>query len=217
MVRLPPFSSVCPILLIQDVIGSIIRIQPNELHVAGLESYHQIFRVGTPFDKVWHNAVIFNGSIQSIENLPEARKRKEFFSNFFSKSAIRKVEPYLLRPKMEQFLATLAETNGKVVDFYLAFRCLTADTVMDYCFQRDLGAIKEPAFQSPVIMAMIEGFGQLVIGTFFPNFFGLLNTFIFNLPESMRKKYFAPVHGFQIIQKVCWDEFGTIQPWNLSC
>ena len=183
------------------VTGPIIRIQPNELHVADLEAYHQIFRVGTPFDKVWHNATIFDGSIQSMETLPEAKKRKEFFSTFFSKSAIRKLEPYQLRPKLDQFLTTLGETNGKVVDFYLAFRCLTADTIMDYCFHRDLGAIKEPAFESPVVMAMIEGFGQLVIGTFFPNSFELLNKVIMSLPEESKKKYFAPVYGMQLMMK----------------
>lgn len=140
--------------------------------------------------------------MQSKETLPETKKRREFLSPFFSKAAISRVEPYLHRQKLSGFLSTLEKANGTVVDFYLAFRCLTADLVMDYCFQQDLDALAAPGFQDKTVEAFIQGFDMALVGTFFPNFFGFVNKIIMALPEGVRERYFAPVHGFQMMQKV---------------
>lgn len=122
------------------------------------------------------------------------------------------------RQKLIQFLDTLrvaaqtgttsenglekGKNGGRVIDFFLAFRCLTADTIMDYCFQQDLNALGEKDFQSKTVEAFIEGFDMALVATYFPNLFGVLNAVIFKLSEEMRAKYFAPVYGFQMMQKV---------------
>ncbi|KAF2468547.1 cytochrome P450 [Lindgomyces ingoldianus] len=191
--------------------GPIVRIQPDEIHVADLEGYNQIFKVGTPFDRVWHDNPFLTGSLQSLTTLTETRKRKEFLAPFFSKAAILRVEPYLHRQKLTQFLSTLlpaAQANqgrGSVLDFFLAFRCLTADTIMDYCFQQDLGALSEPGFRSERVEQFVKGFDMALISTYFPTVFGLLNRLIFSLPEWVRERYFAPVYGFQCMQKLAQE------------
>jgi cytochrome P450 len=167
----------------------------------------RIFRVGTPFDRIWHDNPFLTGSLQSQQTLQETKKRKEFFASFFSKGAIIRVEPLLHRQKLIQFLDTLRDTvenNGgrAVIDFYLGFRCLTADTIMDYCFQNDLNALASPGFQNPTVNAFIEGFDLALISAYFPNFFRALNKIIFALPEGIRAKYFAPVYGFQTMQNL---------------
>ncbi|KAH7384477.1 cytochrome P450 [Pyrenochaeta sp. MPI-SDFR-AT-0127] len=182
--------------------GPIIRIQPNELHVADLEGYNQIHRVGTQFDRVWHDNPFLTGSLQSKITLAETRKRKEFLSPFFSKSAISRVEPVLHRKKLVQFLSTLAATDKTVVNFYYAFRCLTADVVMDYCFQSDLGALASPGFRNTTVETFVEGFELATVPFFFPNVFGLLTKFILALPENVRKERFPPIHGFQLMQRM---------------
>lgn len=163
----------------------------------------RIFRVGTPFARVWHDNPFLTGSLQSLTTLAETKKRKEFLNPFFSKAAIVRVEPFLHRQKLALFLDTLQASAGGVVDFFLGFRCLTADTIMDYCFQQDLNALAEPGFQSETVEAFIAGFDLSLVGTYFPNFFAVLNKIIFSLPESVRETYFKPVHGFQTMQKVC--------------
>lgn len=196
--------------------GPIIRIQPNELHVSSLESYNTIFRVGTPFNRIWHNNPFLTGSLQSLATLPETKRRKEFLAPFFSKSSITRVEPYLHRKKLAQFLAAVKHAvadgddgdegaKGKVIDFYLMFRCLTADTVMDYCFQQDLGALgegEEGRAGRETVEAFLKGFDLALVGTYFPKTFGVLNQIIFALPEETRRKSFAPVYGFQMMQRV---------------
>ena len=178
----------------------ISQILPHFLRLTSC----RIFKVGTPFDKLWHNNPFLTGSLQSLESLPEARKRKEFLNPFFSKATIRNVERHLLRAKLDQFLETLQDVarKGNVTDFSLAFRCLTADTIMDYCFQQDLDALHEENFESATVKAFSEGFDMAIMATYFPNFFNVLNIIIFSLPEHMQAKYFAPVYGFKTMQRV---------------
>ncbi|CAO2655658.1 Nn.00g044610.m01.CDS01 [Neocucurbitaria sp. VM-36] len=182
--------------------GPIIRIQPNELHVADLEGYNQIYRVGTPFTRVWHDNPFLTGSLESKTTLPETKKRREFLNPFFSKAAISRVEPHLHRKKLVQFLDTLSKTDNTVVNFFYAFRCLTADVVMDYCFQSDLSALASPGFRNRTIETFVEGFELATVPFFFPNFFGLLTKIIFALPDDIRKEKFAPVYGFQLMQRL---------------
>ena len=182
----------------------IVRIQPNEVHVMDLEAYNQIFSIGTPFNKVWHHNPFLTGSVQSIEGLSETKKRKQFLNPFFSKAAIRNVERHLLRPNLDQFLKTIQSMSRskKIVDFTFAFRCLTADTVMNYCFQDGIGALKEKDFESETVKAMTEGADLALYATYFPNFFNIVSNIIFAMPEDVRKTKFAPVYGFQTMQRV---------------
>lgn len=141
-----------------------------------------------------------------MEDLQSTKKRKEFLTGYFSKKQISTVEPYLHRAKVTQFLDTLKASvqggSGKVIDLFLAFRCLTADTIMDYCFQQDLNALGEKDFQSQTVKAFVEGFDMAIMGTYFPRLFGILNSIVFSLPEKTREEKFAPVYGFQTMQKV---------------
>lgn len=73
---------------------------------------------------------------------------------------------------------------------------------MDYCFQQDLSALSEPEFKSSTVEAFIQGFDLALVATYFPNFFNMVNSVIFALPENVRKTYFAPVHGFQTMQRL---------------
>ncbi len=41
-----------------------------------------------------------------------------------------------------------------------------------------------------------------IMPTYFPNFFTLLNKIIFALPENVRREKFAPVYGFQTMQRL---------------
>ena len=167
--------------------------------------FYRVFRVGTPFNKKWHNNPFLAGSLQAQVDLPSSKKRKEFLNPFFSKAQISRVEPYLHRAKLIKFINALEDAskdNGKAVDLYLGFRCLTADTIMDYCFQQDFDALSEKNFQSKTVQAMVEAFELALLPTYFPNFFEVLNKIIFSLPEKVREEKFAAIYGFQTMQKV---------------
>lgn len=158
--------------------------------------------MGTPFTRIWHDNPFLSGSLQSKVTLAETKKRKEFLSPFFSKAAISQVEPALHRKKLVQFLATLSAAEDTVVEFFYAFRCLTADVVMDYCFQSDLGALASPGFRNTTVETFVEGFELALVPFFFPNAFNLLTKFIFALPDNVRKEKFPPIYGFQLMQRL---------------
>ncbi|KAH7083020.1 cytochrome P450 [Paraphoma chrysanthemicola] len=182
--------------------GPVVRIQPNEVHIGNLEGFNQIYRVGTQFERIWHDNPFLTGSLQSLETLPETKKRRDFISPFFSKSAISRAEPTLHALKLQQFLSTLAQSDGQVINFFLAFRCLTADVVMDYCFRSDLNALEARGFENATLVAMVEGMGMAIVATFFPRFAACLNAFVFSFSESTREKWFAPVYGFETMQRL---------------
>jgi cytochrome P450 len=162
----------------------------------------RIHRVNTPFNRIWHNNPFLTGSLQSLTTLAETRKRRDFIAPFFSKSAISRAEPTLHGAKLRTFLTTLAGAQDTIVDFYLGFRCLTADLVMDYCFQSDLDALHSPSFTNHTISTMAQGSEMALVATFFPGLSSLLTALVFRLPESVRAAYFAPLYGFETMQNV---------------
>jgi cytochrome P450 len=163
----------------------------------------RIHRVNTPFTHIRHSNPFLVGSLQSLCTNSEVKKRREFISPFFSKAAVSRVEASLHGgTKLVQFLTTLAQCDNSVVDFFLAFRCLTADVIMDYSFRADLGALQSDGFRNQTIETFVQGSRSVIVAKFFPGVFGVLNRVIFSLPEEWRKKYFAGVYGFETMQKM---------------
>ena len=72
--------------------------------------------------------------------------------------AIRKVKGHLLWPELDHFLQTLHEAvlTRKVMDLRLAFRCLTADNVEEYCFQMAIRALSEVYCMSSAFKAISQ-------------------------------------------------------------
>lgn len=96
-------------------------------------------------------------------------------------------------------MKTLATTNDTVVNFHYAFRALTADLVMDYCFQSDMGCINSPGFRHEGLEMFVEGFELPTIPFHFPKLFGFMGAIIALLPEQMRKEKFPALYGFELM------------------
>lgn len=103
---------------------------------------------------------------------------------------------------MAKFLAALNAAHGTVVDFFLAFRCLTADLIMDYCFQNDVDALGTPGFKSPMIEEFGEGTDMAMVPMYFPNFFRLVNKIVALLPEHVQAEKFPAIDGLKTMQRV---------------
>lgn len=130
--------------------------------------------------------------------LQSAKERRDMFNPFFSKGAVRRVES-LLHAKFTLFLSKLksAALNNKVTNLSMAFKCLTADIIMDYCYQKDYGALDAPDFESPLLVSL-RGSGAVAQWyQHFPNFVNWLNRTTTKLPKSFKDKYVKAVAGFQ--------------------
>lgn len=82
------------------------------------------------------------------------------FTPFFSPEAIRRVEP-LIQDFVNKFMDKMhtAASSGNVVNLSQGFRCLTADVIMNYSFQRPLGALEASDFEFPLLNAL-DGFAH---------------------------------------------------------
>ena len=169
--------------------GNIIRIFPNELHVLDIKAYYEIYKPGTPFDK--HPQFYSGRFSKGLFNIPSTKAAKPWkgvYQPYFSRAAIARLEPSI-HDTLSTFMSKLekaANQPGKVVDLSLAFRCLTSDTIMRYCFADDaFQSLEYEDFQSPTLLAMEEAFQTTMAVPYFPCFFNLIADVCEALPQDM--------------------------------
>jgi len=145
----------------------------------------------------------FNGSLITLTTLNESRRRRELYSTFFSKAAVRRVE-FLVQAKVSQFLESLAiaAAEDRIINFTFAFRCLTADIVMQYAYQEDFGALKDGALTMPFIEMLTHSSDLAQWHQHFPQVFHLMSVIAFSMPESIKKRFMKPLGAIQMLEAV---------------
>jgi hypothetical protein len=121
----PPCSSA-------HLVGPIVRIGPNEVHIHDPEFFDEFYNVTSRLDKDgWYYA--FVGSKDAgfgTANVDLHRARRKAMSRFFATSVISNLESSSREKvsKLCQRLRSMRE-EGKPVNLSNAFRCLAADSV----------------------------------------------------------------------------------------
>jgi hypothetical protein len=156
----------------------------------------RIYKVGTDFDKdgAFYANPMVKLSLLCILGTGEAKKRKDAFNPFFSKAAIRRVE-FLCHAKLSQLLNLLekAAENSTVVDIYRGFRCLTADVIMDYSYQRDFEALSAKDFRCDLIDAFDDLTTTAQVGTYFRRTYAAMDWVANKLPKSILARVLPPM------------------------
>ena len=118
----------------------MVRINPYELHVfnPSPEFMTELYpNVGKNVDKWWWSARMFGSTQMTFGTVPNNvhRKRRAAFSQFFSKSSIRRLEP-MLQGLVDTFCRHIeADLEvGKQVNLVHASSALTQDVITEYCF-----------------------------------------------------------------------------------
>ena len=127
------------------------------------------------------------------------------YQPYFSQSAIQRLESSIYE-KVEKLLAALqaATTSSKVVDLTLAYKCLTADVVIDYCYGKALGALDAPDFGFKLIEDLEGLFGTASFTWYFPRLFNNLSRFLSMLPIGIVEKTMEPLAAaFEIRKVIC--------------
>ncbi len=121
----------------------------------------------------------------------------------FSKAAIQRVES-LIQDKVSSFLDILKEaaSDNTVVNLSLGYRCLTADVVMNYCYQKTFGALDAPNFEFPLILTLEKTFHSVQWSIYCPTIFGSIFRIAMMLPSTVIEKVMSPVAANQWIQSV---------------
>ena len=137
-----------------DEYGPVIRIEPNHLHIRDMEAYNQVFKVGTKFnrDPAIYGFPFTRGSFFNKLVVREGKVHRDLYVPYFSKAKVNKME-YMIRDHMTKFIRKLDEacSAGKEVDLNLGYRCLTADTLMGYTYNKPFGAIDYHEFRYPMM------------------------------------------------------------------
>ncbi|CAD6569144.1 MAG: hypothetical protein ASARMPREDX12_002221 [Alectoria sarmentosa] len=165
---------------LHDKYGPIVRIYPNQLHIRDIDAYNQ----------------------QAVT--PQAVAHKSMFTPFFSPEAIRRVEP-LIQDFVNKFMDKMhtAASSGNVVNLSQGFRCLTADVIMNYSFQRPMGALEASGFEFPLLNAL-DGFAHTIQWRlYFPNAVEALFQIIQMLPAKMMAGFMEPLRSTQECLSFC--------------
>ncbi|WPH01371.1 Hypothetical protein R9X50_00421400 [Acrodontium crateriforme] len=123
--------------------GPIVRINPHELHIKDPEFYDEIYGPATG-GKVrnkyswWVNMAGAPVSIFATTEHSHHRLRRAPLNPFFSKQAVRNLEP-LIWEKVNTLVSRLdrATKEEQVIRADCAFMALTMDVICSYCFGHD--------------------------------------------------------------------------------
>ena len=129
-----------------------------------------------------------------LETKP-AIAHKSMFTPFFSPEAIRQAEP-LVQDFVNIFMDKIhiAASLDNVVNLSQGFRCLAADIIMNYSFQRPLGALEAPGFEFPLLINAIDSFSQTVQWRlYFPKAIAVFFHVAQLLPASMKAGLVKPL------------------------
>ncbi|OJD31473.1 cytochrome p450 [Diplodia corticola] len=115
--------------------SSVIRISPNELHVAGAEWYKKIYNYHSPpkYD-VFYAGFLAPGSLFGQMEIAKHREKRKLMNPLFSKRTIAGIYPLVLE-RISCISQKISERLGtgpiNIVD---AYRCLTVDIISAYSF-----------------------------------------------------------------------------------
>ena len=165
-----------------------------------------MFRSGTQFkkDPEFYSSHMVDGSFFNIHETKGAKPVKDMYQPYFSQAAIQRLE-WLIQGKVDKFLNLLqsAAKSAQAVDLTLGYKCLTADVVMEYCYQKTFGALDAPEFQFQLIRDLEELFSTAPLAWYFPTLVNTLSIVLANLPKSVIEIIMKPMQATFEIQKVC--------------
>ena len=123
------------------------------------------------------------------------------YQSSFSKAAIQRVES-LIQGQITRFLDLLkqAAVDDKVVNLNHGYRCLTADVIMNYCYQKPFGAMDAPDFKFPLMLAFQDFLPLSLWPVYFPVTFDRIFDISAALPSFIVRKLMPALAAAKRIQ-----------------
>ncbi|KAJ5738022.1 benzoate 4-monooxygenase cytochrome P450 [Penicillium malachiteum] len=171
-----------------NIVGPVIRVNPNEIHISDPYFFDQVFnQTNGRADKPINVAEAF-GPFSGILATPSHdlhRLRRSAVSPFFSKKSVNDLVPVIWKP-ITMLLERLhhASVTGEVLNIKYFYAAVTMDLINSSCFARDPMIVKLPDFGSKSVDD-VDGF--LVVS--------LLNL---HIPSFMRITYSLPALAKQV-------------------
>jgi len=130
-------------------VGPIVRIRPNEVHVADPEFHEKLYTNTARLEKdPWYYRLI-NSPDAAFGTIDHAhhRTRRSAMDKYFSRRSIERFEPFL-RSIVQKLCNRIQEKGeaGLPVDFSAAYRSLASDAVSEFSFPRSFDFVGSPDF-----------------------------------------------------------------------
>lgn len=196
------------IIELHDQYGPVVRILPNQVHVLDMKSYDEVFKTNSKFrrpDVPIYNNPLFDGSMWSTLDPADARVRRGIYLPFFSRQSIQQLEG-LIHKQVLKFFAILEDkvknSPSDPIDLTRGYKCVTADTIMEYCCMKSLGFLDAPNFNAPLIVALDAWFSNVPQAWYFPRLDRFMFTMVSKLPRAIIQKVAPVLIETMYIQKV---------------
>ena len=119
--------------------GSIVRINPDEVHLANAAQYDEIYYMGTKFSKapIFYNALCVPSSTFGTPPNDIHKIRRGALNPMFSRQRVLELEG-IVQEKAGKVCKRMQEgiDQGKPVDLHHAFRAVSVDVISDFAFDR---------------------------------------------------------------------------------
>ncbi|KAK2055853.1 cytochrome P450 [Colletotrichum caudatum] len=191
--------------------GPIIRINPDEIHIADPDFYDTVYagsgRKRDKWDWITRSFGVDESLIGTLGH-DEHRVRRAALSPYFSKQSVRALQPLVDR-NMAILLRRLGEfaTTGTPLKLDDAFAALTNDIVEYYAFGRSENRLTAPDFDPSFRDAMLQGGKAGHVLKHFP----LLMDALRKLPDSLLLKLSPAMGAYSQLQTGIKRQVAEIQ------
>lgn len=152
--------------------GPIVRIAPNEVHIADPDFYDVLFASGS--QKRNRDHFVLDGfglpdTVIASEDHDLHRMRRAPLSPFFSTQAIARIEP-VVHEKLALLCGRLKQLEGshEPVNVEAAINAMTTDIITQYCFGKSYDFLKKPDFAADWVTMMMGASEFSNFGRYFP-------------------------------------------------
>ncbi|KAK0720967.1 cytochrome P450 [Lasiosphaeris hirsuta] len=174
--------------------GPVVRIAPNEIHLADPDNYDKIYSVGSAYykDPVFYEVLNVPATFTAISN-EEHRRRRAPLNHFFSRRAVLELED-IVQEKARKLCRRVRDAlaAGKPADLRSGLRAVSIDVLTEYAFADCWDHLGKPDFN--------EWFSEAVRDTgvmwwTFQQFTFLIKPMAF-MPEDFARKMSPAMNGW---------------------
>ncbi|KIM93253.1 hypothetical protein OIDMADRAFT_173290 [Oidiodendron maius Zn] len=141
--------------------GPVVRITPDEIHLADSENYDRIYYVGSKFSKApnFYRAFGSNSAAFTTASNEIHRVRRAALNPLFSRRMVLELEDVVQSKARKLYLRLVdALAAGTALDLHHGFRAVSVDVITDYAFDNCYDLLDREDF-GVNFFAMVRGLG----------------------------------------------------------
>ncbi|KAF5389775.1 hypothetical protein D9757_006013 [Collybiopsis confluens] len=162
----------------------VVRIGPKKLHFNDRRAYHDIYTIATKDPNFYHGFLAHaKESSIAFSDPQQARERRNLLAPSFSRQAVMKLE-YTVQKKVDQLVNVLKDEHSTMdssAPLSFAYRSLTNDIIVDYCFADSTDTLSDPDFCHPSAVETRELLKRVWIQVSFP----FITKFVARAPQAL--------------------------------